>query len=149
VKFIEGPTQKTLPNYIFNHKLQIVLIDGPHGYPFPELEYFFFYPNIEKNGLLLIDDIQIPTIRNMFKILKADDMWKLLDVIDDFAIFQRTEAPLIDPYSDSWWLQGYNLSLVKQNKMKEKMKHFIPKSIASRTPNFIKRFISKLFSVTN
>jgi len=39
VEFIEGPTQRTLPRYEFKHKLQLALIDGPHGYPFPDLEY--------------------------------------------------------------------------------------------------------------
>ena len=37
VQFIEGPTQATLPHHSFADKLQLVLIDGPHGYPFPEL----------------------------------------------------------------------------------------------------------------
>src|SRR5262245_5200735 len=35
--FVEGPTQRTLPAHAFAHRHQIVLIDGPHGYPFPDL----------------------------------------------------------------------------------------------------------------
>jgi hypothetical protein len=41
VTFVEGPTQTTLPRHRFTEKLQLVLIDGPHGYPFPDLEYYF------------------------------------------------------------------------------------------------------------
>jgi hypothetical protein len=108
VTFVEGPTQTTLPHHRFIHPLQIVLLDGPHGYPFPDLEYYYFYPVIQTGGLLIIDDIQIPTVGRMFDIIKVDDMFRVLDVIENTAFLQRTNAPLVSPTSDSWWLQGYN-----------------------------------------
>lgn len=109
VTFVEGPTQLTLPRHDFARNVQIALIDGPHGYPFPDIEYYYFYPIIQEGGLLLVDDIKIPSICRMFDIIAAGDMFELVDVIDrNFSIFRRTSAPLIDPHSDSWWLQGYN-----------------------------------------
>lgn len=109
VTYIEGPTQVTLPRHSFPRPLQMVLIDGPHGYPFPDLEYFYFYPVMEPGGLLVIDDLHIPTIGRMFDIIRADDMFELREVVgDQLAVFRRTHAPLVDPHSDSWWLQGYN-----------------------------------------
>lgn len=115
VTFVEGPTQDTLPNYRFTHKLQIALLDGPHGYPFPDLEYYYFYPLIETGGLLLVDDIKIPSIGRMFDIINAGDMFNLIDIIDDnMAFFRRSNAPLIDPKGDSWWIQGYNSAYYKE-----------------------------------
>jgi Methyltransferase domain len=109
VTYVEGPTQVTLPRYILPPGIQIALIDGPHGYPFPDMEYFYFYPLIETGALLLVDDIQIPSVGRMFEILKADDMFELVDIVNDnMAFFRRTKAPLVDPYGDGWWLQGYN-----------------------------------------
>jgi hypothetical protein len=108
VTFVEGPTQVTLPQHRFTESLQMVLLDGPHGYPFPDLEYYYFYPVIQTGGLLIVDDIQIPTIGRMFDIIKAGDMFRLLEVIENTAFMERTDAPLISPTSDSWWLQGYN-----------------------------------------
>jgi Methyltransferase domain len=108
VKFIEGPSQLTLPRHVFEEKLQVVLVDGPHGYPFPDLEYYYFYPHIAVGGLLLIDDINIPSIKSMFEIIRAGDMFELVQVVEYTAFLRRTEAPLIDPLSDSWWLQGAN-----------------------------------------
>jgi hypothetical protein len=107
--FVEGPTQQTLPAHALPHLLQLALIDGPHGYPFPDLEYFYLYPKLPHGGLLLIDDLLIPSIHRMFDIVRADGMFELLEVVDDNTAFlRRTQAPLIDPHSDSWWLQGYN-----------------------------------------
>ena len=109
VTFIEGPTQRTLPRYTFTGKLQLALLDGPHGYPFPDLEYYYVYPYLEAGSLLLIDDIKIPSIRRMFDILKADDMYELMEIVDDnLSIFQRTSAPCLDPEGDGWSLEGYN-----------------------------------------
>jgi hypothetical protein len=108
-RIIAGPTQQTLPSYAFRDKLQIVFLDGPHGYPFPDLEYYFLYPWIEQGGLLAIDDIKIPSIRRMYEIIKLDDMFDFLEIVDDnMALFRRTSVPVRDPLADNWWLQGYN-----------------------------------------
>lgn len=108
VDFIEGPTQQTVPAYTFQEPLHLVMLDGPHAFPFPELEYYYFYPQIAQGGLLIVDDIDVPTIHNLFKFLKKDAMFDLLEVVHTTAFFRRTDAPLFDPLADGWWLQGYN-----------------------------------------
>ncbi len=108
VTFIEGPTQLTLPTHHFTAPLQLALIDGPHGYPFPDLEYYYLYPRLETDALLVIDDIHIPTITNLFDFLRADEMFALEEVVETTAFFRRTPAPTFSPVEDGWWLQGYN-----------------------------------------
>lgn len=114
VSFIEGPTQLTLPAHRFDGEFQVVLLDGPHGYPFPDLEYYYFYPHIQTGGLLIIDDVQIPSIGRMLDIIKADAMFELLEMVGDTAFLRRTAAPLVDPLSDSWWLQGFNSAYLEK-----------------------------------
>lgn len=106
--WINGPTQKTIPVFNFDRKYQVAYIDGPHGFPFPELEYYFIYPHIENGGLLIIDDILIPTIYNLYKFVREDEMFEEIEVIDTTAFFSRTEKKTFDPYGDGWWSQGYN-----------------------------------------
>ncbi|MBL8056093.1 MAG: tetratricopeptide repeat protein, partial [Anaerolineales bacterium] len=108
VEFILGPTQLTLPQHRFPHKLQIVLIDGPHGYPFPDLEYYYFYPWLDEGGLLIVDDIHIPTVRHMYEFIKADKMFRPAGMVHTTAFFERTTAPVFDPTGDGWWEQRYN-----------------------------------------
>ena len=108
VTYIEGPSQLTLPRHRFAEKLQIALIDGPHAYPFPDLEYYYLYPQIAEGGLLLLDDINIPSIARMYEIVKSDDMFELVEVVQYTAFFRRTSAPLLDPFGDDWVNQGYN-----------------------------------------
>ena len=108
VETIFGPTQATLPRYEAHTPYDLVLIDGPHGFPFPELEYFFLYPHIKTGGLLVIDDINIPTIGRLADFLCEDRMFEKVEFIGGTAVFRRTDAPLFDPFGDGWWLQDFN-----------------------------------------
>jgi hypothetical protein len=108
VTFVEGPTQLTLPLHTFAHRLQLALIDGPHGYPFPDLEYYHVYPHLDPDALLIIDDIHIPTITNLFDFISADEMFDLREVVETTAFFRRTDAPTFAQTGDGWWTQRYN-----------------------------------------
>ena len=108
IETVFGPTQATLPTYKDHVPYDLVLIDGPHGFPFPEIEYYFFYPHLKPNGLLVIDDIHIPTIGRLADFISEDQMFQKVEYIGATAVFRRTEAPVFDPFGDGWWLQDYN-----------------------------------------
>jgi predicted O-methyltransferase YrrM len=108
VEFVDGPTQRTLFEYRFPEKLDFVLIDGPHGYPFPEMEYWVLYRHIRQGGLLMVDDIHIPTINRLFQFLREEPMFELVEVVGYTAFFRRTAAPTFDPYCDGWYEQPFN-----------------------------------------
>jgi hypothetical protein len=129
VSFVDGPTQKTLPVHSFSWPLQAVLIDGPHAYPFPDLEYFYLYPHIEKDGLLVIDDIHIPSIHNLFRVVSHDEMFRLIEVCGKTAFLQRTEAPVFDPWEDGWWLQRFNRRTLWRYSWRDRLKAAVPESL--------------------
>lgn len=106
-RFVVGPTQVTLPAAALP-LLDLALLDGPHGYPFPELEYYYVYPRLKAGATLVIDDIHIATVGRLFRFLCEDDMFTVEAVVDDAAFFRRTSAPTFDPLADGWWLQGFN-----------------------------------------
>ncbi len=108
IRTVFGPTQQTLPGYQHPHLYDVVLIDGPHGWPFPELEYYSFYPHVAIGGLLIVDDCNIPTVGRMADVLAEDAMWSLEAFVSVTAVFRRTDAPLFDPFGDGWWDQRYN-----------------------------------------
>ncbi len=134
-EIVEGPTQATLPGYRFDRPLQAVLIDGPHGFPFPQLEYFYLYPHIAANGLLILDDIHIRTIHELHRFLSRDDMFDLLEVVDRTAFYRRTSAPVFDPLGDGWWLQAYNRKRLARYLWRE--------SLAQALPHRVRRWIGR------
>ena len=103
VEFIVGPTQITLPQFKFDFKVQLALIDGPHGYPFPDLEYYYIYQVLDTGALLILDDIHIPSVKNMYKFIKKDQMFKLLTTRSKTAFFRRTNYPTFYSLGDGWW----------------------------------------------
>ncbi len=114
VQFILGPSQKTVPKHPFGSPLDLALIDGPHGFPFPMLEYYFLYPHLNRDALLIVDDIHIPTVHWLYRFLEEDAMFDRLEVVEDTAFFRRTDQPTFDPFGDDWWLQAYNSKYMKQ-----------------------------------
>jgi hypothetical protein len=145
VQFVVGPTQITLPSHIFTHKLQLAFIDGPHGYPFPDLEYYLVYPHLDVGALLIVDDINIPTVFKLFEFLREDQMFELLEVIHTTAFFKRTAAPVFNPLGDGWWSQEYNrkrfpvrASAVGYS-MTDRVKAFMPRRVKS----FLKRAVGR------
>jgi len=108
VEWVLGPSQLTLPRHDFGGPLQLALIDGPHAYPFPELEYYHLYPRLDEDAVLIVDDIQIPTIFRLYTFLLEEPMFEPLEVVGTTAFFRRTAAPLFDPCGDSWPRQGFN-----------------------------------------
>lgn len=103
-----GPTQQTLPAYAPHAAYDLALIDGPHGFPFPELEYYYLYPHLKPGALLVVDDVNIATIGRLADFIAEDAMFDFLEVVDSTAIFRRTDAPTFDPLGDGWWAQNFN-----------------------------------------
>ena len=147
VEFILGPTQKTLPNHSFEKPIQLALIDGPHGFPFPQLEYYYLYPQLEENALLIIDDIQIPTIAQLNDFIAADEMFEPIETVATTSFFRRTSSPVFDPYSDGWWLQNFNQqTLTQQRGFRTKIYDQLEKSFGRGTADRVRGMYRRLFA---
>jgi hypothetical protein len=126
VAFVEGPTQVTLPQHRFTEKLQVVLIDGPHAYPFPDLEYYYLYPHLDTGALLILDDIHIPTVHNLFEFLRMDIMFDFQEVVGTTAFFTRTSAPTFNQFGDGWRQQKYNARRLFRYTWRGEIKRLLP-----------------------
>lgn len=103
-----GATQLTLPVYKFSDRIDLALLDGPHAYPFPELEYYYVYPQLRPGALLIIDDIHIPTIHRLHTFLAEEEMFELVHIERTTSFFTRTDAPTFFPLGDGWEYQAFN-----------------------------------------
>ncbi len=107
-EFVFGPSQATLPTYAFDRSFDCVLIDGPHAFPYPELEYYYLYPHLKPGGILVIDDIHIPSVHILYKFLREEIMFRPLEVVGTTALFERTWASTFPTSGCGWWDQAYN-----------------------------------------
>ncbi|MBW0177704.1 class I SAM-dependent methyltransferase [Sediminibacterium sp.] len=90
---------KTIP------ALDVVFIDGAHRYPYAEIDYHFTEQKLRVGGYMIVDDVHLPSVRNLFVFLKREKNWKLEAVIGKTAFFIKTgEEVLIN----DWQNQGIN-----------------------------------------
>lgn len=145
VEFIEGPTQLTLARYEFRpeEKFQLALLDGPHGYPFPDLEYYYVYPHLDTGALLIIDDIHIPTIHRMFEFLREDAMFEFLEIVGSTGFLRRTDAPVFAPLGDGWWMQNFNTTRMEAAGKPSKAQQ-VRSLIGQTLPSPVKRALKRL-----
>jgi Methyltransferase domain len=150
VHFVLGPTQSTLTRHTFLHPLQLVLLDGPHGYPFPEMEYWSFYPHLEENGLLIVDDIHIPTIGRLFEFLREEQMFDDLGAVHTTAFFRRNATELFDPFGDGWWRQNFNRKRfswpqeLPASRAGRIIRRLVPASLRRQVPKPIRRVVRRI-----
>lgn len=113
VDFVEGETKRTLPAYCFPGTLDLILLDGPHAYPLPQVEFEFLFPHLDTGGWLVIDDLQIPSVHELFRFLRSSGEVELEEVVGRTAFFRRQEihSPAASN-PDGWWLQKMNRPLV-------------------------------------
>lgn len=108
VTFVEGPTRETVPAFRCEFPLDLVLLDGPHAYPLPQIEYAYLAPMIRCGGWLVLDDLQIRSVHELFSFLRREPSMVLEEVVARTAFFRRVSDDSPPRGPDGWWLQGIN-----------------------------------------
>lgn len=76
VAFRVGLAHEVLPG-LEPRPLDIVLIDGAHGFPYPVLDWWLVAPRLKIGGRILIDDAYMPPVRALVDALRAQPHWQL------------------------------------------------------------------------
>ncbi len=106
VTFVEGETKKTIPVHVFPQSLQLLLLDGPHAYPQPQMEYLYLFEHLSPGGWLVLDDLQIPAVNELYRFLRQESFVALEEVVVRTAFFRKVAHPAGGP--DGW--QGQRLN---------------------------------------
>jgi Methyltransferase domain len=86
VRFRIGPSHEVLPK-LDPRPLDLVLLDGAHGFPYPVLDWWYVAPHVRAGGLVLLDDAYMPPVRVLLDALRDMPGWEVAA-----AIGQRTVA---------------------------------------------------------
>lgn len=88
VTFRTGPSHEVLPQ-LPERRLDLVLLDGAHGFPYPILDWWFVAPLVRVGGAVLLDDAYMPPVRALLDGLEADPAWKLAGAIGYRTVILR------------------------------------------------------------
>lgn len=120
---MEGETKDTLPRYRFENELDLTLLDGPHAYPLPQIEFAYLFPWIRQGGWLVVDDIQIPSVFELFGFLRKESSVVLEEVVVRTAFFRRVGTLAHSP--DDWALQGINRHTVMRYAWRDRLRRML------------------------
>jgi predicted O-methyltransferase YrrM len=59
--------------------LDLVLVDGAHGFPYPILDWWLVAPRVKVGGRVLVDDAYMPPVRALLDALRAQPEWEVED----------------------------------------------------------------------
>ena len=76
VEFRIGVSHKVLPQ-LEPRPLDLVLIDGAHGFPYPILDWWHVAPRVKVGGRVLLDDAYMPPVRAIVDAVRADPAWRV------------------------------------------------------------------------
>jgi precorrin-6B methylase 2 len=124
--FVEGESKDTLPRHHFEGKLDLVLLDGPHAYPLPQIEFAYLSPCIRLGGWLVMDDIQIPSVHELFRFLTKESSWVLEEVCGRTAFFRRVAE--VEHGPDGWTLQGMNRRTILRYSWRDRLRSALGRS---------------------
>ena len=126
VIFVEGETRDTLPGYQFESDLDLALLDGPHAYPLPQVEFTYLYPQIKLGGWLVMDDVQIPSVYELFRFLEREPSVVLEEVTVRTAFFRKTGV--LGQLPDGWELQGMNRRAILRYSWRDRLRRMLGRS---------------------
>ncbi len=76
VTFIAEPSHTALARE--GEPIDLALIDGAHGFPYPVLDWFEIQSRLRKGGMLLLDDSYIPTVNMVVRYLRHSSDWEYM-----------------------------------------------------------------------
>jgi len=90
LEFHKGHSERVAPQ-LNAKELDVVLIDGGHGFPTPFIDWFYLAGNLKVGGIVLIDDVQIWTAKVLMQFLRQEPGWSQVgSLIGRTAVFQLT-----------------------------------------------------------
>jgi len=103
--FVLEPSETALPT-LTSDPLDVVLIDGAHGFPAPFLDWYYAGRRLKVGGTLLIDDTQIWTGAVLRDFVATETQWRIIGGRRfEFAVARRvSEGPV-----GEWAAQPYTV----------------------------------------
>lgn len=108
VTFRPGSSSETLPKLEIGD-LDLVMVDGCHGFPFPQLDWYYAASHLVDGGILVVDDTHLAAPYELRRYLEHDPRWERLRVGSQWVAFRRCGSGSLD---EEWTSQRFHQPLV-------------------------------------
>lgn len=107
VTLCPGSSSATLPRLDIG-ALDLVMVDGCHGFPFPQLDWYYAASHLVTGGVLIVDDTHLAAPYELRKYLEADPRWERIRVGTQWVAFRRLGTGALD---EEWTSQPFHQPL--------------------------------------
>jgi predicted O-methyltransferase YrrM len=87
-------------------KLDLVLVDGAHAFPYPTLDWWYLAPHLKVGGLMLLDDAYMPPVAAVVGHVRHSSAWRLEEPVSFRTAVARK---LADETIDGEW-KGHRMN---------------------------------------
>lgn len=92
IRFIHRSSDEALPtDRDIPERLDLVLIDGAHRFPFPILDWHYTQARVPVGGYVVVDDYKMPSVRILYDFLSGEDEWELARAFEVTAFFRKVK----------------------------------------------------------
>lgn len=89
LEFVCNVSERALPALDLP-PLDLVLIDGAHGFPLPSIDFYYTAPALKIGGLMMVDDIHIWSCGIVADVLREDPAWQFVQNVGHrTAVFRK------------------------------------------------------------
>lgn len=136
VTFRIAPSQDVLPT--LNGPIDFLLIDGGHGFPIPQIDWFYGSQLLKVGGIVAVDDIHTWTGAILNDFLACEPGWHHIKTIERKTAFFRMTKPF--EYAE-WDRQPFVLSRSKTLIAKRKFVRFFERLVTGNWKIPLKRTV--------
>jgi predicted O-methyltransferase YrrM len=97
VRFHVGPSHEVLAE-LPPRELDLALIDGAHGFPYPVLDWWLLARRLRIGAPLLVDDAFLPPVALLVDHLHNDPAWSVDKVLGDRTVVARKLEATLPPF---------------------------------------------------
>ena len=105
LEFMIEASERALPR-LDRRDLDLVLIDGRHGFPAPMIDWYYTASMLRVGGRLLLDDTQLWPVRLVCEVLRAEPEWRLECELPRTAVFVK----LAEGSQDKEWTYQHHVA---------------------------------------
>lgn len=97
VRFRIGPSHEVLAAWQ-PRPLDLVLLDGAHGFPYPVLDWWHVMPHLKPGALLVLDDAYMGGVRALLDYLRSRPAWSVEGAVGYRTVVVRKLAEEQPPF---------------------------------------------------
>lgn len=101
LRFELGSSHESLPRLqAAGTQVDVALVDGCHGFPLPIVDWFYVGAMLRDEGVMVIDDVELPAVRTLLAFVGRDPRWRRIAGSSKWVAFERTgSGPMVEDWT--------------------------------------------------